>query len=446
MKQNKNIISRRTLLKNSLMAATAVAAPTIVPASVFGANAPSKRINIAMIGMGRQAKYANLPPFLHDEGALVRAVCDVDQWRLDNAKKQVDDFYKNKDCIATQDWRELIARDDIDAVMNSTPDHSHVPISLAAVRAGKHTSCEKPLTLTIAEGRELADAVKKHGVVFRTDSECRSDIRIRHACELALNGYLGKIKHIVVSVPAGDVGGGNPAIAPVPAGLDYDMWLGSAPKIDYCLDRVHPVKSYGRPGWMRFRDYCEGMVTNWGTHVIDAAQWGNGTERTGPVEVEGSGTYPTEGLWNVLTDFKLQYKYGSGVILDYLISRPSAVFVRFIGEEGWFQTNWMKRTMEASDEKLIRLKMKETDIQLPSRQDKEDFIYGIKTGKPVMEDAEIGHRSCSMCQLGHIAIQRGKKLRWDPKKEKFIGDKEANKMLHRPYRDPWGLDMGITKK
>ena len=411
--------------------------PAIVPSTVFGKNAPSNRINIGMIGMGRQAIYANLPPFLYSDDVRVTSVCDVDSWRLDNAKKKVDEHYKNKECKAYGDWRQVIARDDIDAIMVSTSDQWHVPISLVAVRAGKHVCCEKPLSLSIAEGRVLADAVKKKGVVFRTDSECRSHAYMHKTSQLAINGYLGNIKRIKVGVPAGDIAGGKPGPMPIPSELDYEMWVGPSPMKPYSVDRVHPVKSYDRPGWMRCRETSEGMITNWGTHLLDVAQQANGTERTGPVSVEGTGTYPKtgSGIWNVLLDFKVQFKYADGVVLDYVIDVP---YLRIEGDEGWIQAHWnSKGGLTAHDKSIFRIKLKDSDIHLPQRQDKEDFIYVIKNDCNTMADAEVGHRTCSMGQLGHIAIQRAKKLSWDPKAERFTNDDTANEMLCIPYRKPW---------
>lgn len=438
-------LTRRDMLALSTRAATTVALPSIVPASVFGANAPSQRITLGLIGMGRQTRYANLPQFLQDPSTQVLGVCDVDTWRLNQAKQQVDKHYENSACVAYSNWQELIARKDIDAIMNATPDHWHVPISLAAVRAGKHVSCEKPLTLSVAEGRVLADAVARMGVVFRTDSECRSAGYLRHACELALNGYLGNLKRIEVSVPPGDIAGGKSDPMPGPPELDYAMWLGPAPQRPYTVDLVHPRRSYGRPGWMRYRDYCEGMVTNWGTHLIDVAQWGHDSDRSGPVEVEGQGTYPDKGTWNVLLDFHIHYKYADGVRLDYLIARPQKIYLRFEGDEGWVESHWLQdATMRASRKSLTKLKLKPNDIHLPRRGDKEDFIHAIKHKVSSMQDAEVGHRTCSMCQIGHIAIQCGRKLQWDPDGERFVGSDQANDLLYRSYRAPWGLDIGVT--
>jgi predicted dehydrogenase len=435
MKEMSGNLPRRTVLKGFAVAAF----PMILPSSVFGASAPSNRIGIGMIGMGRQAIHANLNPFLSSEQTKVLAVCDVDAWRLKKAKAQVDKHYGNEDCLASGDWRELVARADIDALMISTPDHWHVPMALEAVNAGKHISCEKPLTLSVAEGRMLADAAKRAGVTFRTDSECRSNEHMRRAAELVLNGYVGKLKSIRVTVPTGDVAGGDATPMPVPAELDYGRWLGPAPETPYTLDRVHPRESYGRPGWMRCRDTCEGMITNWGTHLLDIVQMAHGSERTGPVEVEGTGEYPAagSGLWGVLLNFRARFRYGDGVEVEYLTS--DAPYVRFEGEEGWVQSTWMsggdfKEGVTASSETLLKTMLKDSDLRLPQRADKEDFIYGITTGQLTMADAEVGHRTCSMGQLAHIAIQVGQKLTWNPEKERFQDNEAANALLQRKMR------------
>jgi len=397
-----------------------------------------------MVGMGRQANYSNVVAFLHADDARVVAVCDVDRWRLNNAKKKVDARYKTTDCLATTDWRDIVARDDIDAVMISTNDQWHVPISLAAVRAGKHVCCEKPLTLSVAEGRVLADAAKERGIVFRTDTECRTHGYMHKIAQLARNGYLGRIRRVEVGVPKADGPGGNPAPMPVPPELDYDMWLGPAPKKPYTLNRVHPPRSYGRPGWMRCRDTCQGVVTNWGTHLLDVAQLALDTERTGPVSVEGTGKFPEpgSGLWDVLYEFKVQFVYANGVVLDYVTDTP---YIRVEGDAGWMHARWLnKEGLTASDPKLIRLKLKDSDLHLPQRMDKQDFLYCIKKGAPQesMIDAEVGHRTCSMGQIAEIAIRLGKKLHWDPARERF-DDAEANKLLTKTYRDPWDLNIQI---
>jgi len=251
-----------------------------------------------------------------------------------------------------------------------------------------------------------------------------------------LNGRIGKVHTIRTGVPAGDVGGEAEPEMPVPQELNYDMWLGPAPYAPYTLNRVHPRQSYERPGWMRVPDYCEGMVTNWGAHLNDIAQWGNGTDRTGPVEVEGSGKYPRDGLWNVLLSFELEYKYANGVRFFYNISQPH---VRFEGTEGWIQANYNDRSLKAEPASILKSPIGPDEIHLPLKSEKRDFIDAVKTRGQTLADAEVGHRTNSLCQIGHIAIQLGRKLRWDPDDEKFINDDAANRLLSRPMRSPWRL-------
>jgi predicted dehydrogenase len=401
--------------------------------------------------MGRQAYQSNLKFFLGDSDAQVVAVCDVDSWRLDNARKAVERHYAKeqtagrfKGCSTHTDFRELLARPDIDAVMISTPDHWHVPIAIAAAKAGKDICCEKPLTLSIAEGRALSDTVRRYNRVFRTDSEFRSHACFQKACELVLNGRIGEVHTIRTGVPAGDVAGPPDPQMPVPKELDYQMWLGPAPYAPYTLNRVHPCQSYERPGWMRVPDYCEGMVTNWGAHLNDIAQWGNGTERTGPVEVEGTGEYPRDGLWNVLLSFEIQYRYANGVRLFYSIDKP---YVRFEGTEGWIQADYNDRSLKAEPASILKSPIGPNEIHLPLKSEKQDFLDAVKTRSQTLADAEVGHRTNSLCQIGHIAIQLareteggvGRKLRWDPDAERFIDDEAANRLLSRPMRSPWRL-------
>ena len=438
-------LTRRQFLRISAAAAGSafLLAPAIIPARVFGAEAPGSRITVGMIGMGRQAYQSNLKFFLGASDAQVVAVCDVDEWRLENARKAVEQHYAKeqttgrfKGCSTYTDFRELLVRPDIDAVMISTPDHWHVPIAIAAAKAGKDICCEKPLTLSIAEGRALSDTVRRYNRVFRTDSEFRSHACFQKACELVLNGRIGKVHTIRTGVPAGDVAGPPEPEMPVPKELDYDLWLGPAPYAPYTLNRVHPRQSYERPGWMRVPDCCEGMITNWGAHLNDIAQWGNGTDRTGPVEVEGTGQYPRDGLWNVLLSFEIQYKYANGVRLFYNISQPH---VRFEGTEGWIQADYNDRSLKAEPASILKSTIGPNEIHLPLIPEKRDFIDAIKTRGQTLADAEVGHRTNSLCQIGHIAIQVGRKLRWDPDAERFTNDETANRLLSRPMRSPWRL-------
>lgn len=407
-------------------------APLIAPARALGAYAPSNRVNVGVIGVGRQTVFVNLKQFLAMPEVQVTAVCDVDAWRLDNAKRQVEEGSGSKGCRTYRDYQELLADKSIDAVMVATPDHWHVPISMDAVKAGKDVACEKPLTRYIGEGRALADLAKKHKRVFRTDSEYRSKPWHHQAREAVLNGRIGQLVTIRTSVPAGDIACPAQPEMPVPPELDYERWQGPAPRAPYTEKRVHKPKAYERPGWMRRLEYCDGMITNWGTHHNDLAQSANGTDRTGPVEVEGKGAYPPpDSFWQVLLDFEVHYRYANGVRLIYRIDKPS---IRFEGTEGWIFADDTGK-IEASRPAILETPSGSKWVRLPMKTDKQDFIDAVRSRGATMADAEVGHRTTSLCHLGHIAIQVGKKLAWDPVKERFTDNDAANAYLRRPIHD-----------
>jgi myo-inositol 2-dehydrogenase/D-chiro-inositol 1-dehydrogenase len=399
-------------------------------APLFGRFAPSNRVTVGMVGVGRQCVQVNLKQFLSMPDVQVVAVCDVDAWRLENAKNQVDAV--SKGCKTFRDFRELLADKSIDAVMISTPDHWHVPMSIAAVEAGKDVSCEKPLTRSIGEGRKLADAVKKHKRVFRTDSEFRSITSFNAAVEWVRNGRIGQLKTIRSGVPKGDVGCPPQPDMPVPPELDYERWQGPAPRAPYTEKRVHKPKAYERPGWMRHLYYCDGMITNWGAHLNDIAQWGNDTDRTGPVEVEARGEYPAPpSFWNVLLDFEAQYRYANGVRLIYKIDSP---YVRFEGTEGWIEASYAGIKAEPSH--VVGYQFGTGWKRMPFKTDKQDFIDCVKSRGQTLEDAEVGHRTTSLCHLAHIAIQVGGRLEWDPDKERFTNSEAANEFIGKPIHAP----------
>lgn len=399
--------------------------------ALMGALAPSNRVSVGVIGVGRQTVYVNLKQFLSMPEVHIAAVCDVDAWRLENAKRQVEEGSGSKGCRTYRDYRELLADRSIDAVMVATPDHWHVPMSIQAVKAGKDVCCEKPLTRSIGEGRALADLVKKHKRVFRTDSEYRSKAWYHQAREAVLNGRIGQLLTIRSGVPKGDEACPPQPDMPVPPELDYELWQGPAPRRPYTERRVHKPKAYERPGWMRRLEYCDGMITNWGTHHNDLAQSANGTDRTGPVEVEGRGTYPPpESFWQVLLDFEVHYRYANGVKLIYKIDKPS---LRFEGTEGWIYADDTGK-IEASKPSILEPPAGANWIRLPMKTDKQDFIDAVKSRGPTMADAEVGHRTTSLCHLGHIAIQVGRRLEWDPAKERFTNNEEANGFIHKPIQ------------
>ena len=437
-------VKRRHFLQ---CAATTLAAPMIVRSTTLGApvkDAPSNRITIGMIGMGRQASAINVRQFLDEPDTQVVAVCDVDAWRLDRGRAIVEKHYAQQTragtyqgCAAYKDFRELLDRTDIDAVMISTPDHWHVPIAMAAAKAGKDICCEKPLTRSIHEGRLLSDLVTKHQCVFRTDSEARSKYSFHRAAELVRNGAIGRIQTIRVGVPQDHVSCGQPEEMPIPPELDYNLWLGPAAEVPYTENRVHPRQDYGRGGWMRVSDYSDGMITNWGAHMVDIAQWGNNSDETGPVEIEATGHFPQDELWNVLQNFEVHYRYADGV---HMVLRDTKLeYVRFEGTEGWVSAGFGNKSLQASDDNILQVQFGDDALKLPHKPEKRDFIDCVKLRQRTQCDAEIGHRTNSVCLLGKIAVEMGTRLQWDPNKELFVNHPAADKLLSRTMRAPWTL-------
>ncbi len=434
-------ITRRQALR---LTAAGGAAFTILPSALRGDAAPSKRVNIAMIGTGRQGINVNLKSFLGMDNVRVVAVCDVDRLRLNYAKSLVDNAYDNAECRSFGDFREALAMPGVDAVMISTPDHWHAVQALAALKRGLHVCCEKAMTRYFDEGRALADAAKATGLVFRLDSECRSDAYMIKTANLAMNGYIGTIRRFEVGVPQ-EFGKADPDDTPVapPEYLDYAMWQGPAPLRSYCLDRVHYTdeatgKPVHRPGWLKISDYCAGMICNWGGHLLDVANMINGTSHSGPVSAEGTGRFPERGLFDTIVGLDLHYTYADGVRLDYKIDVP---YLRVEGDEGWIQAHWhSKGGLQAHAPQILRTKFRPTDTLVATDSDKRDFIKAITTGGPVMIDAESGHRVNSQCLLGLAAIQSGKRLEWDPQTERVTNSPEGeNQMKFSRFREPWTL-------
>lgn len=453
---------RRFLAASGVAVSTVLAVPAIVPASALGADgtvAPSNRIGVGMIGLGRQAIAHNLPVFARAADAQVVALCDVDRWRLEFskenpaavsvAKQRGIDLDKLQSCFRTTDFRELLARTDVDAVMITTPDFWHVPIALAAIRAGKDVACEKPIGLCVAHGRILADAAAKAKCVFRTDSEFRSIPLWHKGISLVRTGKIGQLKAIRTVAPCWNKPLPMQPAMPVPPELDYDMWLGPTPLAPYTEQRVHAPKSYvagyDRPGWYGNRTYCDGGIVNWGYHPLDIVQWGNNSEATGPIEVEGRGEFPpSDGLWNVILGFDVRCRYANGVELSYCNTgrdaAPSQVHVRFEGTEGSVCVWYGPDRLEAEPESLLTAEVKPEDFPFPLENEKRNFLNCVKSRQRTLADAEVGHRSTSVAQIAYIACQVGRKLKWDPAAERFVGDEEANRLLCLPPgRAPWNV-------
>ncbi|MBC7826161.1 MAG: Gfo/Idh/MocA family oxidoreductase [Chitinophagaceae bacterium] len=451
-------MNRRSFLRNAGFVSASISFPAIVPSSVFGKKAPSNRITIGMIGMGRQGYGQNLqgsnlqsigariPGVLEISDAQVVAVCDVDSWRMNKAKEAVERYYSQKatngiykGCSTHVDFREVLARKDIDAVMISTPDYWHVPMGILAAKAGKHISCEKPLSMSVHQGRLFADIVKKYMVVNRTDSDFRSIRPQNKAVELVRNGRIGNLKKIEVSFPSDPIPVIPQPDMPVPKELNYDLWLGPALHVPYTEHRVHPpFNIQTRPGWMRVDTYAQGMIANWGAHYFDMAQWANNSENTGPVEVGGKGEFP-KSLWNTMINFQVSFQYLNGVELTCEQTPTSKPFIKYIGASGWILVNGFPGEISASNPELINSKPQKGELDLSGvLWDKADFISAIKENRPTLEPIETGHRTISISQIGLIACQTGEKLKWDPEKELFVGNNAANALLAAPLaRKEW---------
>ena len=460
-------LTRRRFLKLSLAgSASALALPTILPASVFGADAPSNKIHIGQIGCGRIANEMDMPGILKHDMARVVAVCDLDSRRLTMAKERVEKHYAAKggdDAIAVKaygDYRELLKDPGIDAIAISTPDHWHCEPVIAGSLAGKAVYVQKPLSMTIAEGRQVSNTLRAKETAFQIGSQQRSDSpwpQFRRAVELVRNGRIGKLHTVKIGLPVDPAGDDEPEM-PVPPNLNYEMWLGSTPLAPYTEKRVHPQNSItDRPGWLRIESYCLGMITGWGSHHVDIAHWGMDTEMTGPIEAEAHAEFPKHGLWNVHGPYHIEMKYANGVTM--IIDNHFENGIRFEGSDGWIfvsrgnaratasdPVSGNSKAFAASSRKILDSKIGPNEIHLHSSTDHHlDWLQSIRTGNPSSTSPEQAHRSTSACAIGWIAMRLGRKLRWDPVSEQFINDDQANSMRSRPQRAPYGTNLLLKK-
>lgn len=443
--------SRRDFLKTGSALAAAAAAPYFVPASVFGAAAPSNRITMGCIGVGNQGTPV-MQRFLAQPSCQVVAVCDVNTGShgykdaeqflgREPGKRLVEEFYSEKrggdykGCDAYIDFREVLARDDIDAVTVCAPDHWHAAMTIAAAQAKKDVYCEKPLALTIGQGQAMVKAVRQHGIVLQTGSHERSNPIVRQACELVRNGYIGEVERVLTNVGFHNKRGPGPGWQemPVPDGFDYAMWLGPAPEAPFHKDRC----LYN----FRFNyDYAGGQVANFGAHSMDMAQWGLGMDGTGPVEVECLDVkfLPEGSLFNAATETKFRCRYANGVELLCQTAEPSVRAV-FEGAEGRVEIENKGQKFKTTPESLASVKLRDDQLLYKSDDHQRDFLDCIKSRKDPAARIEIGHRSATVCHLGNIAVRMNAKLKWDPEKEQFVDNDEANAYLHREMRGPWQI-------
>jgi len=450
-----NRIPRRSFLKQAMFAAGVTCLPQIIPSSVLGkdgATAPSNKVTLGCIGLGIQGM-GNLRTFQGNTECLqIVAVCDVHETQRSKGKKTVDETYGNNSCAEYKDFRELMARKDIDAVQITSPDHWHPLMAIEAARQKKHMYCEKPIGWSFRAAQAVRKAVKDNGVVFQFGTQQRSGIYFRKACELVRNGRIGKLQTILVGVPGSWTCPAQPT-EPVPKELDYDMWLGPAPMAPYCYQRCRPwTKGEGTFGgysiWYCILDYCIGMIGNWGVHHLDVAQWGNDTDLSCPVTIEGKGEFPTEMLTNAATKWQVENTYANGVKLIHMDDGTSRKHplqqeghghgVMFIGDKGWVHVDRSK--LDSNPKSLIRETIGENEIHLfKSNNHHLNFIEAIQGKTQPAAPIDIAFQSDTICNLQQIAVKTGRKLQWDPVKESFVNDDEANKMLDRPMRAPWKI-------
>ncbi|MCL4690915.1 MAG: Gfo/Idh/MocA family oxidoreductase [Candidatus Hydrogenedentes bacterium] len=433
-------LSRRQFMKRgALAAAGAVGFPYIVPASALGLDgtvAPSNRITVASIGVGGQGT-ANLRAFLGQADAQVLAVCDVDCDHRDAAQQLVDETYATQTqsgqyngCNSYNDFREVLAREDIDAVCICTPDFWHAVIAVAAAEAGRDMYCEKPLANSVGEGRAVVDAVKRYGRVFQTGSHERSRSNARYACELVRNGRIGKLHTMHVNLPIDNHGPlENQPPMPIPEGFDYNMWLGPRPWATYTEKRCH--------FWFRYiLDYSGGEVTDRGAHIIDLGQLGNASDRSGPKSIEGWGDFPRDGMFNTAMDYEFTFEYPNGVKM--ICKCGGTRGIKFEGTDGWVFIHIHGGNLEAEPASLLKEIIGPNEEHLGrSPGHHRDFLNNVKVRGECMAPPEVGHRTATMCHIANIAMLLGRKLEWDPDKEQFINDAEANNMLMPSLRAPW---------
>lgn len=431
--------SNRSVSRKHFLAASAglAAAPLILPSGVYGAEQQRK---IGLIGSGRMGR-ANILSVQGQGGktnAIVTALCDVDNQRAQRLKQELEQRYaeggrKNIQIQVFQDFRTFVAKSGVDAVVIATPDHQHAVNAIACAEAGMDIYLQKPVTYSVVEGQKLIEVVRKNKVILQVGAQQRSSIYFRMPCELVRNGALGKIHTIDVQVPT-DHGTGDPTQSAVPENLDYDLWLGPTPVLPYAERRVHPQHDLSRPGWLQIEAYCRGMITGWGSHMYDVAQWALDMDDSGPVEVRATGEFPKRGLFDVHVPYSGEATYANGA---KVVSSNGSPGVKFVGEDGWIRC-W-RGGFEAHDREIFRQQVPEGGVKLYESKNHElDWLQAMDSRKDPVSTVEIGHRSNTVCVLHHISMKlNGRTLKWDPVNEEVVGDPEANTLLDFEHRKGW---------
>jgi predicted dehydrogenase len=432
-----NKSSRRDFVKRSAaVVAGSIILPQILPSSVFGRGgriAPSDRIVMGAIGTGSQGM-SNMHSFLElkDQVQFV-GLCDVDSKHLERAKNMVDRYSNNSDCRTYADYREFLEKEKVDAVSLALPDHWHGIIYTAVANKKFHVYGEKPICRTIHDGQTIVKAVKNNNIIWQTGSWQRSEAHFRRGAELAINGRVGKVKYIEVGLPDGGNNIGTPPVKPVPSELNWEMWLGPALKV--------PYRGVSHWDWRWILDYSGGQLTDWAGHHVDIANWGAGLEHTGPVEISGSGIYPSEGIYNVPVEYDFLCKYSNGIEMRVANAArlQHGMGTTWHGDLGWVHVD-RGNVLRASDPKILQEVIGENEIQLyKSENHWQNFIDSVRSGKPAICPVEVSYRAISVGLLGEIAMTTGQTIKWDPEKEVILDNPRATRMLSRPYRQPWVL-------
>ncbi len=450
-------LSRRDFVKKAVGGSAALAFPMILPSRLLGASAPSSRVRVGQIGCGRIATGHDMPGVLDSGLADIVAACDLDSKRLAAGKRFVEHSYRTKgltppDIATFGDFQQLLARKDIDAVVISLPDHWHAQVALAAIYAGKDVYLQKPMTMTHAEGVLLRDAVARSNRILQVGSQQRSwgpNEQFRKGCEFVRSGRVGQLRQVEIGLPIDPTAPDSPAQS-VPSNLNYEMWLGSTPEVYYTEQRVHSQRDVkSRPGWLRNESYCLGMITGWGAHHFDTAHWGMNLELSGPLRAEGRGEFPPNKIWNVHGAYHVELTYPGDIRLTVTDKFPNGI--RFIGDEGWiFVSRDTQATssdpnssltslkpLDASDPKL--LDSRGVTVQFPhSLEHHKNWLECVKSRQTPLAPAPVAHRANAACIVSWIAMKLARPLSWDVKAERFIGDDQANAMLSRPERAPYG--------
>jgi len=447
---SKNKESRRSFLKKSAAATAAVSLfPTVVPASVLGRNgavAPSDRVVMGLIGAGGMGNH-DMKQFLAKKTTQIVAVCDVDENHQKSTKNTIDKHYRNKDARVYHDYRDILENEKMDAVILALPDHWHSLIAVAAADKGLDIYGEKPLARSIREGRAIVNAANRNKIVWQTGSWQRSVSHFHRAVELVRNGVIGKISHVEVGLPNGRRSIGTPPVKKVPDGVDWNFWLGPAPKV--------PFRGVLHFHWRWIMDYSGGQLTDWAGHHVDIAHWGLDFDNTAPVKLKGKGVYPNEGIYNVPVEYRIEAEYENGLKMTianagyFHDKRKHGLWSKigaerygmgtvWFGEKGWIHVN--RSGLWASDPKFLKIPEKELSVKVYKSTDHwQNFLDCVKTREKTITPVDTAHNSISVALLGEIAMLTEEELNWDVKSEKFTNSDIANRLLSRPYRAPWQI-------